>query len=342
MQRGVLAAAIENKVGRSDGGKSMPRRLMLLAALLVSLPGYALAQTLQKPIQIIVPFPPGASADGIARIVAAGLGPLLTRNVVVENRPGAGGALGLITVAKAAADGDTLGIAAPGAMVINPHIPGAMSFDPLRELTPIAELIELPIVLVSNPKTGPKSIAEMIARAKASPAGLSYGSTGVNTGQHLAMELLKKATGANLIHVPYRGSTPAVADVMGGQIPVAIVDLTSAYAQIEAGNLLALGVAQAKRSAIVPDIPTFAESGVPDSGLAPGFIGLVGPADMPAAVVKRYSHEIGVILAEPEVKAKVRVLAAEVAYKDDDGYRRMLADESAKWEKVIATLGVTN
>jgi tripartite-type tricarboxylate transporter receptor subunit TctC len=297
---------------------------------------------LQKPIQIIVPFAPGASADGIARIVAAELGPRLNRDIVVENRPGAGGSLGPVAVAKATPDGDTLGIAAPGAMVINPHIPGAMSFDPLRELAPIAELIELPIVLVANPKTGPKSIAELVARSKASPAGLSYGSTGVNTGQHLAMELLKQATGANLIHVPYRGSTPAVTDVIGGQIPLAMVDLTSAYAQIEAGNLLALGIAQAKRSAIVPGIPTFAEGGVPDFGLVSGFIGLVGPAAMPPAIIKRYSHEIGIVVAQPEVKAKVRLLAAEVAYKDDEAYARMLADESAKWKKIIETLGVTN
>jgi tripartite-type tricarboxylate transporter receptor subunit TctC len=320
----------------------MRRRPMLLAVLLAVLPGAALTQSLQKPIQIIVPFAPGASADGIARIVAAELGPRLNRDIVVENRPGAGGSLGPVAVAKATPDGDTLGIAAPGAMVINPHIPGAMSFDPLRELAPIAELIELPIVLVANPKTGPKSIAELVARSKASPAGLSYGSTGVNTGQHLAMELLKQATGANLIHVPYRGSTPAVTDVIGGQIPLAMVDLTSAYAQIEAGNLLALGIAQAKRSAIVPGIPTFAEGGVPDFGLVSGFIGLVGPAAMPPAIIKRYSHEIGIVVAQPEVKAKVRLLAAEVAYKDDEAYARMLADESAKWKKIIETLGVTN
>jgi tripartite-type tricarboxylate transporter receptor subunit TctC len=315
---------------------------MLLAVFVAVLPCAAFAQSLQKPIQIIVPFAPGASADGIARIVAADLGPRLNRDIVVENRPGAGGSLGLVAVAKATPDGDTLGIAAPGAMVINPHSPGAMSFDPLRELAPIAELIEVPIVLVSNPKTGPKSIAELIVRSKASPAGMSYGSTGVNTGQHLAMELLKKATGANLIHVPYRGSTPAVTDVIGGQIPVAMVDLTSAYAQIEAGNLLALGIAQLKRSAIAPDIPTFAEGGVADFGLASGFIGLVGPAAMAPAIIKRYSHEIGNILAEPEVKAKVRLLAVEVAYKDEAAYAGMLADESAKWKKIIETLGVTN
>ena len=226
----------------------------LLAAWAVALPTVAPAQTLQKPIQIIVPFAPGASADGIARILAAGLGPRLNRDIVVENRPGAGGSLGLVAVAEALPDGDTLGIAAPGAMVINPHIPGAMSFDLLRELAPIAELIELPIVLVANPRTGPKSIKELVARSKASPAGLSYGSTGVNTGSIWRWSWSKKATGANLVHVPYRGSTPAVTYVMGGQIPLAMVDLTSAYAQIEAGNLLALGVAQAKRSAIVPQI----------------------------------------------------------------------------------------
>src|SRR6187455_1055974 len=190
--------------------------------------GPALAQTAQKPIQIIVPFAPGASADGAARIVANELGPRLNRQVVVENKAGAGG---------------TLGVGATGALLLNPNLPSNPGPDLLRELAPVAKLIDVAIVLVANPATGPKTIREMIERSKATPGGLAYGSTGTNTSQHLSVELLRQATGANLVHVPYRGSAPAVVDLLAGQIPLASVDLTSAYPHIQAGRLIALGLA---------------------------------------------------------------------------------------------------
>src|ERR1700752_3829426 len=195
----------------------MMLRILAFALLLVS--GSALAQTSQKSIQILVPFAPGASSDGISRIIANELGPRLNRQMVVENKPGAGGTLGLMTLAKAPPDGDTLGVGATGALVISPHLAGAPPFDPLRELVPIAKLIDVPLVIVANPTVGPKSIKEMIERSKATPGGITFGSTGTNSGQHLTMELLKKVTGANLVHVAYRGSAPAVTDLVGGQIP---------------------------------------------------------------------------------------------------------------------------
>ena len=207
-----------------------------------------IAQTGQKSIQIIVPFAPGASADGIARTIANELGSRLGRQVVVENKPGVGGSLGLMALAKAAPDGDTLGVGATGALVISPHLPGAPPFDPLRDLAAVAKLIDVPLVIVANPTVGPKSIKDMIERAKASPGGVTYGSTGTNSSQHLTMELLKKATGADLVHVPYRGSAPAVTDVVGGQIPLAVVDLTSAHPHIKAGTLVALAVPHTRRN----------------------------------------------------------------------------------------------
>jgi tripartite-type tricarboxylate transporter receptor subunit TctC len=315
-------------------------RHALVAAMLV-LPGAAAAQATQKAIQIIVPFAPGASADGIGRIIAGELGTRLGRQAIVENKPGAGGSLGLVTLAKAAPDGDTLAIAATGALVINPHLPGAL-LDPLRELAPVARLIEIPLVLVANPATGPKSVQELIAQAKASPNGVSYGSTGVNSGQHLAMEMLKQATGANLVHVPYRGSAPAVTDVLGGQIAVACVDLTSAYPHIQAGRLIALGLTDTKRSALVPNVPTIAEQGVPGFGRAPGFIGLFAPAATPTAVIKMLTNEVRDILAAPDVQARVRQLAVDVAYADDAAFAGFLAAESAKWKQTLQTIGLTN
>ena len=261
--------------------------------------GPALAQTSQKPIQIIVPFAPGASADGAARIVANELGPRLGRQVVVENKAGAGGALGLQQVAKSTPDGDTLGVGATGALLLNPNLPSNPGPDLLRELAPVAKLIDVAIVLVANPATGPKTIRDMIERSKTTPGGLAYGSTGTNTSQHLSVELLKQATGANLVHVPYRGSAPAVVDLLAGQIPLASVDLTSAYPHIQSGRLIALGLADSKRFPVTPEIPTIAEGGVPGFGRASGFIGLFAPAGTPAPVVKKLSQEVAAILATP-------------------------------------------
>jgi hypothetical protein len=197
--------------------------MFFLAVLL--LPASAFAQTsTQKSIRMIVPFAAGASADGIARAIAIDLGKRLGKTVVVENIVGAGGTTGLVALANAAPDGDTLGIGATGALVVQPHLPGPTAPDLLRRITPVAKLIEVGIVVVANPKVGPKSIAELIARSKENPQGISYGSTGVHTGQHLTMEMLARATGANLVHIPYRGSAPAIVDLVAGQIPVASVD----------------------------------------------------------------------------------------------------------------------
>ncbi len=314
-------------------------RVLLLAILL--LPASALAQTSQKTIRIIVPFAPGASADGIARAISIDLGKRTGKTVVVENMTGAGGSQGLVTLAKSPPDGDTLGVGASGALLINPHIAGSNAPDLLRELMPVAKLIEVGIVVVANPKTGPKSITDMLARAKASPQGLSYGSTGTNTGQHLSMEMLKAATGANLVHIPYRGSAPAIVDLVAGQIPVASVDITSAYPHIVAGRAIALGMAEAKRSRAAPEIPTIGESGVVGFGRAGGFIGLFAPAGTPAPVVKRLSDEVRQILASPAIAANLRALTVSAAYEDEATFAQFLAIETERWKQTLQSLNLS-
>jgi tripartite-type tricarboxylate transporter receptor subunit TctC len=300
----------------------------------------ARAQPAQKPMRIIVPFAPGASADGIARAISVELGKRMARTVVVENVGGGGGALGLMQLAKSAADGDTLGVGATGALLINPHLPKSTAPDLLRLLTPVAKLIEVGVVVVANPKTGPTSIKELIARSKATPQGLSYGSTGVHTGQHLTMEMFKRATGANLIHIPYRGSAPAIVDLVGGQIPVAVVDITSAYPHIRGGRALALGMGEVNRSKAAPEIPTIAEAGVPGFGRVGGFIGLFAPAKTPDATVKRLSAEVREILATPAVQANARTLTVSVAYLNETDFATMLATESARWKSTLQTLNL--
>ncbi len=311
-------------------------RVLLLATLLLSTS--ALAETSQKTIRMIVPFAPGASADGIARALAIDLGKRLGKTVVVENMTGAGGSQGLVALAKSPPDGDTLGVGASGALLINPHITGSNAPDLLRDLVPVAKLIEVGIVVVANPKTGPTSIKDMLARAKENPQGLSYGSTGVNTGQHLSMEMLKAATGANLVHIPYRGSAPAIVDLIAGQIPVASVDITSAYPHIVAGRAVALGMAEAKRSRAAPEIPTIGESGVLGFGRAGGFIGLFAPAGTPAAVVKRLSDEVRQILASPGIAANLKALTVSAAYEDEAAFARFLTVETGRWKQTLQSL----
>jgi tripartite-type tricarboxylate transporter receptor subunit TctC len=310
------------------------RHGLLLAMLALSSAAHAQSQ---KPIQIIVPFAPGGSADGIGRIIASELGLRLGRQTYIDNRPGAGGSLGLTVLAKSSPDGDTLAIAATGALVINPNVPGSNGFDPVRELAPIAKLIDIPIVMVANPKIGPKTIMELINRSKASPGGLSYGSTGVNSGQHLAVELLKKMTGANLIHIPYRGSGPAALAAVAGDVPVTSTDLTAAHENIKAGNLIALGVASAERSKLAPDIPTIAESVSGFDGSA-GFIGIFAPLGTPAARIRQLSSDIAAIIANPEVRAKIAALSVEPSYSDEAAFGAYLVSESAKWKQVIKSL----
>ena len=317
------------------------RAIHVLLLTLLTLPGVALAQSSQKTMTIIVPFAPGGSADGIARIVAAELGARLGRQVIVEGKPGAGGTVGIMALAKAPPDGDTLSVAATAALVINPHIPGAVAFDPLRELTPIAKLIDIPIVLVSNAKSGPHTIKEVIEKSKSKSDGLNFGTTGPTSGQRLAVELLKTMTGANLIHVPYRGSAPAVTAVLGEQIPLASVDLTSAHPQIQGKLLTALGVTSAKRAKSAPEIPTIAES-VPEFDGSNGYIGLFAPAGTPATRIKDLSRMVADILTKPDVQEKIALLSVEPAYLDDAGYGAMLAAESAKWREVLKSLPLQN
>ena len=311
---------------------------LLVSALLVLLSPSAIAQPSQKSIRIIVPFAPGASADGIARAIAIDLGKRSGKSVVVENQTGAGGSAGLITLSKAAPDGDTLGVGASGALLINPHITGSNAPDLLRDLAPVAKLIEVGIVVVANPKTGPKTMKELIERAKASPQGISYGSTGVNTGQHLTMEMLKAHTGANLVHVPYRGSAPAIIDLIAGQIPVASVDITSAYPHIVAGRAIALGMAETRRSRAAPEIPTIGEMGITGFGRAAGFIGLFAPRATPPAVVQRISAEVREILASPPVLASLKPLTVSAAHEDSETFAKFLAGEGARWKQVLQSL----
>lgn len=308
-----------------------------LAAIgLVAATSAVMAQTYPaKPITLVVPFAPGASADGIARVVAKELGRALGQTVVVDNKPGGGGVTALTSVSKAPADGYTLGLGATGAIAVNQHVPGAPPFNAEKQLAPVAKLANIPLVLVASPSSGLKSLPAALDKARKQE--LTYGTSGNYTSQHLAGELLVSMTKARLVPIPYRGSGPAVTDLLGGQLPLAVVDLTSAAPHIKSGSLVALGVTAAQRSRLAPEIPTIAEAGVPGY-VAPAWMGLFAPVGTPPAVTSRLSQEIRSALAKPEVQTQIETLTAEPAYLDSSDFSSFIAQESKKWGSIVAAL----
>ena len=311
------------------------RRAVLISGLMAPTLAYA-QQYPSRNMTLIAPFAPGASADGISRIVGEKLSRQLGKPVVVENRPGAGGTTGLTILARSEPDGHTLGVGATGAIVVNPHVESQAGFDPLRDLAPIARLIEVPIVLVAPREAGFRSLKEMIEQSKRTAGGLSFGSTGVNSAQHLAVELLKKATQANLVHVPYRGSAPVITDVLGGQLPLASVDLTAADSHIKAGTLVPLAVTSPRRIDLLPDVPAIAES-VPNFEVT-AWIGLFGPARLPADLLLLLSGQVKTALADADVRQRIQGLSCVEAYLDAPGFAAFLQAESSKMRDLIRSI----
>jgi tripartite-type tricarboxylate transporter receptor subunit TctC len=316
----------------------MSRRLALntLAAVLfgaaLGLPAHAAYP--DKPIRWVVPFPPGGAMDGIARALAEPLARRLGQPVVVENKPGAGGNLGVDQVAKAPADGHTMLITSIG-MVTNRHLYARLTYDPMKDFAPVSQLAVVPNMLVVNPaRVKARTLRELIAEAKAQPGKLTYASAGNGTSIHLAGELFTAMTGTDIVHVPYRGSGPAVTDLLGGQVDMMFDSVASARPYVQAGRLVALAVTTARRSSAMPEVPTVAEAGVAGYALVPWF-GVFMPAGTPREVVRAMNAALLEAMKLTEVKARFFVLGAEVIGSSPEAFAATLAAESAQWEKLI-------
>ena len=288
-----------------------------------------------KPITLVVPFAPGASADGIARVIGRELSQLIGQQVLVENKAGGGGATGLIAVAKSAPDGYTIGLGATGAIAVNPHLPDAPPLNPETQLQPLAKLADIPLVIMAGANSGFGTLQGAIDKARSGE--VSCGNSGQYTAQHLAAELLASMAKAKLPSVPYRGSAPAVTDVLGGQTPLAVVDLTSAYPHVKSGGLKALAVTSPARSKVAPEIPTVAEAGVPGYS-ATAWMGLFLPKGVPAPVVDKLSKDLRAVMAKPDVQARILALAAEPSFLDSGPFAGFINTESKKWAQVIASI----
>lgn len=291
-----------------------------------------------KPIRLIVTFPPGGSTDITARALAAKMSERLGEQVLIDNRPGAGGNIGLDIVAKAPPDGYTIGVGAAGALAVNVSLYPKMPFDPVRDFAPIGMVAMIPFVLVAHPSVAAANLGELLAMAKAKPGSLSLAHGGNGTAMHLSAELLKQTAGIDLTLIPYKGSGPAATDVVANQVPLAIPDIPASLAFIKSGRLKALGVTSAKRSAALPDVPTFAEAGVAGYESI-GWFGMVAPAGTPAAVINRLNAELQSALNDPETRRRIIASGAEPMSGTPAEFRSMIESEIVKWAKVIKVSG---
>jgi tripartite-type tricarboxylate transporter receptor subunit TctC len=289
---------------------------------------------------LVAPFPPGGPIDTLARTVAEGLAKRYGQVAVVDNAPGAAGNIGMDKVKRAKPDGHTLLVIPAGNLTINPTLMPKFPFDIQKDFVPVAMLAKTPNVLVTNPNTGIKTVAELIARAKAKPDTLSYASPGVGSGLHLAGELFKSQAGVDILHVAYKGTPPAIADVMGGSVPLMFSNLPTVLPHIKSGKLIALAVTDSARTPTAPEIPTLTELGVPGV-VVPSWYGLMAPAGTPADVVAQLARDVTAILAEPAVRERLQGQGLSAWDIQTSAFDTHIRDETARWGKVIKARGIT-
>jgi tripartite-type tricarboxylate transporter receptor subunit TctC len=290
-----------------------------------------------KPLRIIVPFAPGGVADNSARVVAEPLGARLRQQVIVENRAGASGNIGTQAVAQAEPDGYTLLLGFDGTMVINPHVFSNIPFDTVRDFAPVTKLGDATLILVAHPSAGVRSVGELIERAKAKP--FSYGTSGTGGTPHLAGELLKQRTGAQLEHVPYKGGGQAITDVVGGQIPLVFTAIATAQQYVRTNRLVALGVPSAKRSNALPEVPTFQESGLTGFDVT-SWVGIFAPAKTPRPIVERLHRELEAALKTPFVRERYTTLGIEPVGNTPAEFGDQVKADLARWAGVVKAANV--
>ncbi len=307
----------------------MIRRRTALAVLASpALARNASAQTFpDQPVRLIVPFATGGPADIIARLV------------VVEARPGAGGAIGVDAAAKARPDGHTLVMASSGAIVILPHLRSNMPYDPLRDLTPVSQVLGVPQIVSITPNLGVRSLSELVAMAKARPGQLAFGSAGIGSSLHMAGELLKVRTGIDITHVPYRGAAPAVTDLLAGRIQILMADAPALIGQVRAGALPALAVTSAERLAVMPDLPTAVEAGVPGM-ISETWYGVLGPAGIPADRVATLHGGVRAALDDEATRRALLDQGGRIVGSSPEEFASFIRSTHASWGEVVRATGV--
>jgi tripartite-type tricarboxylate transporter receptor subunit TctC len=316
-------------------------RGLALAAAVVAAPLAAHAQLYPaKPVTIVVPFAAGGTTDILARVIGQALNKELGQSVLVDNRAGAGGNIGAQLAAKGVPDGHTLFMGTVGTHAINQSLYKKLPFDPVKDFAPLTRVAMVPNLLVAHPGKPYKNVKELVAYAKANPGRVNFGSSGSGSSIHLSGELFNALAKVDMVHVPYKGSAPAVTDLVGGQIDVMFDNMPSAIQHVRSGRLRALAVTTAKRSPELPDVPTIAEAGVPGYE-ATSWFGMFAPAGTPAPVVARLNAALVKVLADPAVKKKLAEQGAEPYSETPEQFAEFIRKESAKWSKVVKESGAS-
>jgi tripartite-type tricarboxylate transporter receptor subunit TctC len=314
--------------------RQLARAAMALLLAACAAGAAAQADYPHQPIHLVVTFPPGGSADTVVRLLLPRLNERLGQTVIVDNRPGAGGNLGLAIVAKAPADGYTLGVGAAGALAANSSLYAQMPFDVEKDFRPVGMLAGIPFVLVGNPSLPARNVKELMALAKAEPGKLSIAHGGNGTAMHLSTALFEQMSGVKVVEVPYKGSGPAALDTMGGQVPLAMVDLPASLQQIKAGKLVAYAVTGAKRLPQLPEVPTLAESGLTGYD-STGWFGVVAPAGTPPQAIAKVNAAIVEALNDPTIQERMRALGVEPDPGKPEAFGLYIRSETSKWAQVI-------
>lgn len=287
-----------------------------------------------EPFRIVAPFPPGGPIDSLARLLSAGLAERYKQSAVVENLVGAAGNIGIDKVKRAKPDGHTLLVVPAGNLTINPTLMPNFPFNIERDFVPVTMLAKAPNVLVANPVSKIRTISDLVAQARAKPNALAYASPGVGSGLHLAGELFKQQANVDLLHVPYKGTGPALNDVLAGQVPLMFSNLPGVLAYIRSGKLVAIGLTEASRSATAPDIPTLAEQGV--SGVVvTSWYGLLAPAGTPAVTVERLARDAEEILSQTAVREQLKSQGLSETFMKPADFSAYIKNETAQWAKII-------
>jgi tripartite-type tricarboxylate transporter receptor subunit TctC len=313
----------------------MRRMLIAITAVFLTLTSAHAAEI----TRILVGFPPGQATDIVARLLAERLGPALGETVIVENRPGQGGSIALASLSQSPADGRTMVLAPLASLVVNPHMYRTVGYDTFKDLAPVALVADLPLLLVVNPSLPIHTVAELIAYAKANPDKLSHPSSGNGTLSHLGMEVFKQRAGITILHVPYRGSVPAMVDLMGGIVNVAMDTVAVTEPFIRAGKMRLIASAYSKRVASFPDVPTVAEAGFPEVDLS-AWLGIVTAGATPKDRVDRLGAAIAKIAQSPEIAAKLASIGALPRPMEPKQFGEFLKSEDARWGAIVKTSGV--
>jgi tripartite-type tricarboxylate transporter receptor subunit TctC len=313
---------------------------VLVAAMLVAAgtPALQAQDYPAKPIRLIIPYTPGGTADMLARTMGQKMAASLGQQIIIDNRPGAGGNIGADLAAKAASDGYTILMGTVATHAINPNLYPTMPYDADKDFAPIVLIATLPNLLVVNPSVPAKNVQELVALAKAKPGELAFASAGNGTSQHLSGELFKKMTGVDMIHIPYKGSAPAVSDLIGGQVQLMFDNIPSSLPQVRAGKLRALAVTGPKRSPVLPDLPTLSEAGLPGFSITSWFA-LFAPAGTPSKILLRLNKEAGKAIASQDLRQQWLAQGIEPAGGTAEQLAEFRRIEAPKWAKIVRDTG---